>query len=355
MRSSSSTSSSQTPGRRVRLKDISQKAGLSVSAVSMALADHPTISRDTKQRVQAICQQLGYTRPGQSYAMLPESYLQNREIGFMVINRRIDDPAYSPLLHSMTVMAQNLGARVQLGAVQSNNTQTAVRPTMDLAQRVDGLILVGHVDGALFTHLSEMETPMIVMGMLLQPSHEFLPANLSIVSPDELGMGRLATAALLKQGHRRVAYICELLSPGQSHHQWLQGYQLAHLDAGVKLSPQLVHVSGTADSGGEPAARAFAAMKNPPTAIVVPDAPMARSFLDACKKHKLSITQDQLICGGYTQRAIEYDMQHCARIFCEPDRLIKAGLDLLARKMRGESVTQSSTLLHPSCENFPKS
>lgn len=351
--SSTSSSSASTPKRRVRLKDISQTAGISVAAVSMALADHPTISEQTKQRVLGICHEMGYSKPGQHHAALPEAFLQNREIGFVIVSRRFDDPTYAPLLHSMAVMAQGRGARVQIGTTDSSNPQKAVRPIMDLAQRVDGLILVGCIDRALLAHLSELETPMIVMGHLFHPMHEPMPKKLSLVAPDELGMGRLATATLLKQGHKRVAYICEVLPQGQSHHLWLQGYRLAHLEIGVKLRDELVHVSGTAGTGGEPAARAFAAMKQPPTAVVVPDAPMTRTFLDACASLGVNITPTAIICGGHPQRAIEYDVQHCGRIFCEADRLIIASLDLLTRKMRSEAVSQMSILLHPTCENFP--
>lgn len=354
--SSFSSRSSSTPSslkRRVTLKDVSTKADLSVSAVSMALADHPTISQQTKQRVLHICHELGYTKPGQHQAALPEAYLQNREIGFVVVSKHFDDPTYSPLLHSMAVMAQSRGARVQLAAVQSENPQKAVRPIMELGERVHGMMLLGYVDRALLTHLTELETPMIVLGMLMHPTHEPLPEKLSLVSPDELGMGRLATAALIKQGHKRVAYICEVLSEGQSHQLWLQGYQLAHLHAGVPLLPQMVHVSGTVNTGGEPAAAAFSKMNEPPTAVVVPDAPMARTFLDACKKHGLPMEESAVICGGHPQRAREYDVEHCGRIFCEPDRLISSGLDLLTRKMRGEAVSRMSILLHPTCENFP--
>lgn len=342
------------PRPRVRLKDISKKADISVAAVSMALADHPTISERTKQRVLSICQEMGYSKPGQNHAALPEAFLQNREIGFVIISRRFDDPTYAPLVHSMAVMAQNRGARVQIGAFDSSNPHTAVAPIMELSKRVDGLIFVGQVDGPLLMNLSELDTPMIVMGMLMHPMHKPLPEKLSLVSPDEMSMGRLATAALLNQGHKRVAYICEIMPTGQSHHQWMQGYQLAHLQAGVPLVPELIHATGRVNSGGEPAAKAFAAMKQPPTAIVVPDAPMARTFLDACASFKLNISAADIICGGHTQRAIEYEVQTCGRIFCESDRLVSSGLDLLTRKMRGEAVSQMSILLHPTCMNFPE-
>lgn len=46
--------------RTVTLREIAERASLSVSAVSMALQDHPRIGRATKDRVRAIADELGY-------------------------------------------------------------------------------------------------------------------------------------------------------------------------------------------------------------------------------------------------------------------------------------------------------
>jgi len=48
------------PARAVTLREIAARASLSVSAVSMALQDHPRIGRATKERVRAIADELGY-------------------------------------------------------------------------------------------------------------------------------------------------------------------------------------------------------------------------------------------------------------------------------------------------------
>ncbi|MEP7002378.1 MAG: LacI family DNA-binding transcriptional regulator, partial [bacterium] len=48
------------PGRRVTLKDIAKKVGLSMATVSRALADHPDISGETKERVREVAQALSY-------------------------------------------------------------------------------------------------------------------------------------------------------------------------------------------------------------------------------------------------------------------------------------------------------
>ncbi|MDG2167534.1 MAG: LacI family DNA-binding transcriptional regulator, partial [Opitutales bacterium] len=46
--------------KRVRLKDVAKEAGLSVSAVSMALKDDSTIAAKTVERVKRVARDMGY-------------------------------------------------------------------------------------------------------------------------------------------------------------------------------------------------------------------------------------------------------------------------------------------------------
>jgi DNA-binding LacI/PurR family transcriptional regulator len=341
------------PVDRVTLADIANAAGLSVAAVSMALADQPSISQATKRRVVRLCRELGYHRPGQDRGGTTQPTLRGKAVGVVIVGSRSNDVSSVLLLHHLAIHLQQQGGRMQVTAVESHDPRAAVRPTMDLARHVDGLILVGYVDRALLTHLSELDTPMIVLGLVLNPADVPLPERLTMVAPDELGMGRLATAALLAQGHRRVAYICEHAPVGLSHHQWLQGYQLAHLEMNVPIAPELVHVAGRPNVGGEPAARALTALKNPPTAVVVPDAPMVRSFLDACQALGHPMSEAVIVCGGQPERAAAANLHQVGRVYCEHDRLTRTGLDILARKMQGLPLTGLTHLLHPTCLRLP--
>ncbi len=47
--------------RRVTLSDIAQKAGVHVTTVSLAMRNHPRLPESTRQRIQALAQEMGYT------------------------------------------------------------------------------------------------------------------------------------------------------------------------------------------------------------------------------------------------------------------------------------------------------
>lgn len=47
--------------RRVTLADVAQKAGVHVTTVSLALRNHPRLPENTRKRIQALAEQMGYT------------------------------------------------------------------------------------------------------------------------------------------------------------------------------------------------------------------------------------------------------------------------------------------------------
>src|SRR5581483_2932487 len=54
------TGAAPTSDRMIRLKDIAQRAGVSVMTVSKVLHDAPDISAATKVRIRQLAQQMGY-------------------------------------------------------------------------------------------------------------------------------------------------------------------------------------------------------------------------------------------------------------------------------------------------------
>ncbi len=48
-------------GRRITLSDVARKAGVHVTTVSLAMRNHPRLPEATRQRIQALAQEMGYT------------------------------------------------------------------------------------------------------------------------------------------------------------------------------------------------------------------------------------------------------------------------------------------------------
>jgi DNA-binding LacI/PurR family transcriptional regulator len=92
----------------ITLQDIAREAGVSIATASMALNDHPSISAKTKARIYEIQQRLGY-RPNRFARQLrkrvsgsKDSPLTTGNLAFLLIDRSLEDPAYSPFLQGIS-------------------------------------------------------------------------------------------------------------------------------------------------------------------------------------------------------------------------------------------------------------
>src|SRR5688572_23464673 len=94
--------------RTVGLKEIAKVAGVSISTVSMSLADHPDIRLETKQRIRELSREMGYRkarrtpRPGAANGAAANG---TRRFGFLLMGSRIEDTAKLALLRALTLAA----------------------------------------------------------------------------------------------------------------------------------------------------------------------------------------------------------------------------------------------------------
>ena len=96
--------SRRTNATAVRLRDIAQMAGVSVNTVSRALNDKPDVSADTRERVRAIAERVGY-----SPNLLAKSLVSGltQTIGLVVTD--CTDPYYAGLIRAVEDVASREG------------------------------------------------------------------------------------------------------------------------------------------------------------------------------------------------------------------------------------------------------
>lgn len=124
------------------LRDIAQKAGVSVSTVSRVLNDQPGIGVATRERVLAVVQAMRF---------VPNAAAQNlatkrtRNIGLITYKWSIPSRFVAASLDSVGVSeaCENLGYHLLTGLVDNQAMQNALQLPMVRENRVDGLILAG--------------------------------------------------------------------------------------------------------------------------------------------------------------------------------------------------------------------
>src|SRR5829696_2219828 len=120
----------------VRLKDIAERAGVSVMTVSKALRDEPDVSAATKTRIKLLAQQLGY---------VPDSSAQGlrtrRTKLFGLAISSMTNPIFSRVVLAIEQRAYELGYEVLLAHTLNIPEREEACNRRFLARRVDGLFI----------------------------------------------------------------------------------------------------------------------------------------------------------------------------------------------------------------------
>lgn len=275
-------------GRAVKIAEVASAAGVGVGTVSRVLNGSPQVRDETRKRVLAVIQQLGY-RPSRLASGLALG--ATRSVAVLV-----------PFMTRPSVVGRLAGIVAVLDAEGFDcvvcNIETAeqrdrhLRGFADL-HRVDGMLVVsiplhqGQVDAIAATGL-----PLV----LVDADAPGVPR----VVIDNVAGGMLATDHLLALGHRRIAFIGDTSRRGMgflSNARRLEGYRRALRAAGVTPAPELVRRGPHGGAVAGSIALDLLQRDDAPTAIVAASDTQAAGVLQAAKKVGCRVPRDLSVIG----------------------------------------------------------
>lgn len=234
---------------RVRLKDVAERAGVSVKTVSNVVHGYEHVAPRTRAKVQAVLDETGY-RPN-----VTARNLRAGRVGVIALALpELDNPYFAELAGHVVSVAEEHGWTVLVDqtdglAEREREVLAGVRHLL-----IDGLILSPFAIGAdeLQRH-SESGIPVVLLGEIFQPG------SADHVAIDNVAAARAATEHLLAQGRRRIAAVGDQpLHVARSGPALLRrrGWELALTSAGLEPDEELVAV--VADFSREAGYRAMA-------------------------------------------------------------------------------------------------
>jgi LacI family transcriptional regulator len=239
------------------MRMVAAQAGVSAMTVSRVLHRDPGVRPETRERVLAAVDELGYRR--NEIARSLRTGNTTGLLGLVITN--LANPFHAQLaLGAESVIAAH-GMRVVLGNT-GEDVQHERRLIDDFAsRRVDGMIVVPA--GSDHSHLRPDELADIPVVLAARPA---AGVSLDTVLIDDFGGAHAATARLVEAGHRRVGFL------GLSTSVWninerFRGFTTALQEAGLKVNPRHVRRNRPEVAAAEKAARELLATTKPPTAL----------------------------------------------------------------------------------------
>lgn len=232
----------------VRLKDIAQRAGVSVMTVSKALRNASDIAAGTKSRIQALAREMGYVPNSLAQGLRTRA---TRLIGLVI--PAVTNPIFARLILAVEDQIHAMGYNLLLCHTlnQVDREEQVVRQL--IARRVEGLLifpaprLVGS-RAVVYEELAGRHIPTVILGSSAAFSRQFVS-----VETDEVQASCRVTRHLLGLGHRRIAFL-----GGPPTSLWAQeryeGYQRALREQGLTVDDRLIFTAGSTIEEGEKAA-----------------------------------------------------------------------------------------------------
>lgn len=336
------------------LRDIAERINLSVSAVWRSLADDPQISEQTKQRVREISRQLNYRprpyrRSRRTRAAVAPVRPALRHVAMVLVGTNTSNELATSLAMVCNELAMSV--KLEMAVVDDRDLAGQKSRVQQLAAEVEGLLLCGRVPVELMQYASTLRAPAVMMGQLVAGPD--VPASVGYqVTMDGEAMGRLATRALWNAGHRRIAFMAEKSIPNLWNDNWLAGYRTAMATLAGAIDPALAQLTGhLPNPAAAAAARAWAQLDQPPTALVMPS--YSATLLAEMKLANLELTPDAIVIGATQQVAQRYGLEDRPLILVDPDAYARACMKLLNAIAAGLAPPPGRYVLPFECRNLP--
>jgi len=238
------------------MRDVARRAGVAVSTVSHVINETRFVRQETRARVLAAIEELGYQRNSVARSLRRKKthtiglvIPDNANPFFAEVARGIEDVSYA---HDYSVILCNSDRDLRKELSYVN---------ILVEKQVDGIILVSAgVSTEHIVALQERQKPVVVV------DREIPDVNVDSVLTDNWGGGYEAVCYLIDFGHRRIGCISgpSELAPSAER---VGGYKAALSNNGLEWEDNLIVRGDFQSASGYHAIEVLLSLPEPPTAI----------------------------------------------------------------------------------------
>lgn len=322
--------------RRPTMADVAERAGVSRTLVSFILDGKPGASEETRQRVLAIAEEIGY-RPDSAARLLAQG--RSRTLGVMSDIRQLFE---AELVTHIYPAAEQLGYEVLLSANLPDRTEATVCDSL-LSHRCGALILLGpRADEDLFGRLAERVPVVVACRRLAGVAGE---TPLSTVRTNDAEGIRQAIDYLVSLGHRRIHHVDGGTDPGSADR--LRAYEAAMRAHG--LADEIAVIPGAHnEEAGAAAARAMLAAAELPTAVLAGNDRCALGILDVFTRAGVDVPGRVSLMGYDDSRLSENPRIDLTTIHQDAREIARNAVELAVQMLVEGPTTADDVVLEPT-------
>lgn len=308
--------------QRVKLNELADEAGVSLSTVSKVLNGRSDVSAETRAKVEAILDRQGYQR---------RAGLPNKGTLIEVVFPELETAWAMEIIRGVENVARSNGLSVVLTESGDRHSPSADWVEGVLRRRPVGVVLV-------FSDLEEESKAKLrsraIPFVIVDPAGDPAPDVPSVGSANWSG-GLMATRHLIELGHTRIAAITGRDDMMCSFAR-VDGYRSAMNSAGLEVDERLVRFGNFQVDGGNEIALELLTLDDRPTAIFAGSDLQALGVIEAARTLGLQIPRDLSIVGYDDLQLAQWSSPALTTIHQPLTKMAEEAARLVVRMSEGE-------------------
>lgn len=311
----------------VTLKNIAQKAGVSLATVSLALNGSSKVNKKTKQRIKEIAYELNYVPNARARALVKKS---TKTIGLVI--PEIVNPFFAELAQAIKNHIRNKNFNLILCSTDYQSEEELNYINMFRSGQVDGAIfacvgdmMAEHND--LITKLVKDNIPVIYVDRA-GVDYDLIP----VVKSDVYHAAYQAADYLISLGHTDLAFA------GQSVER-LNGFKSALLKHGLELKEENIYYDYLRMEGGYAVGEKIAARTEKPEAVVCLNDEIAIGIIQALFGKNIDVPGEISVVGIDNIKMANFYNPSLTTVNIPISQMGKKAAEILLKKIAGKSLS----------------
>ncbi|WP_092521352.1 MULTISPECIES: substrate-binding domain-containing protein [Actinopolyspora] len=320
----------------VSIKDVAHRAGVSIGTVSNALNRPDRVSADTRSRVRAVIDELGYVR-SESARQLRSG--NSRMVALLVLD--MGNPFFVDLSRGAERAARNHGLGVMLCHSAQDPEAESLYLSMFAEQRVHGVLVTpAETSGENLLSFRRHGIPYVFVDRVVDSD------DACSVSVDDVAGGELAMRHLLENGHEHVAHVSGPPELAQCADR-LVGARRAVAEAGLPPEAMTVLDTGRLDvQAGRDAGARLLGLRPRPTAVFCANDLLALGLLQATFDAGVRVPEDLALIGYDDIEFAEAAAVPLTSVRQPAARMGATATELLLRETEGEPGHEHESVVY---------
>ena len=317
----------------VTSRDVAHLAGVSQATVSRVISSASNISPETRLKVQAAMETLGYAPHAGARAMKTR---RARVIGVVVSD--LGNPFYSEMLDELTGELDRAGYRVVLWNAGGGSHHDALAAIRERA--VDGVIFTTATGSTVELQVAlEQKSPIVLINRIVEGFEA------DQVASDNIAGGAAVADYLHRHGRTHAAFIGGLSNASTSRDR-ARGFLERMAELGHPLPEDLRFQAGFSHDHAQYVTSKLLGRADPPQAIFFANDYMAFGALDALRAQRLSAPEDFWVIGYDDVDMASWPSFNLTTVRQPSREMARAGAKMLLERLE-------SPELSPRHQQFP--